>query len=73
MSESKPFDDASKRIGCRQNQRRESPLGQVCRVPDDWADGDRRKGGMNRMQAFARNCRRPGALMSREKHKRRKP
>jgi hypothetical protein len=23
----------------------------------DWADGDRRKGGVNRMQAFARNCR----------------
>jgi len=26
----------------RQNQRREPPLGQVCRVPDDWTDGDRR-------------------------------
>jgi hypothetical protein len=28
-------------------------------VPDDWADGDRRRGGVNRMQAFAWNCRRP--------------
>jgi hypothetical protein len=26
-------------------------------VPDDWADDDRRGGGVNRMQAFARNCR----------------
>jgi len=41
----------------RQNQGREAPLGQVCRVPDDWADGDRRRGGVNRMQAFAQNCR----------------
>jgi len=24
---------------------------------DDWADGDRRRGGVKRMQAFARNCR----------------
>jgi hypothetical protein len=26
-------------------------------VPDDWADDDRRKGDVNRMQAFTRNCR----------------
>jgi hypothetical protein len=25
-------------------------------VPDDGADGDRRRGGVSRMQAFARNC-----------------
>jgi TPR repeat protein len=25
----------------------------VCRVPDDWTDGDRRREGVNRMQAFA--------------------
>ena len=41
----------------RQNQRRDAPLGQVCRVPGDWADGDRRKGGVSRMQAYTRNCR----------------
>src|SRR5258708_22210789 len=29
----------------------------VCQVPDDWVGGDRRRGGVNRMQAFARNCR----------------
>jgi hypothetical protein len=28
---------------------------------------------VSRMLAFARNCRRPGALMAREKHKRRTP
>jgi hypothetical protein len=26
-------------------------------VPDDWAGGDRRREGVTRMQAFARNCR----------------
>ena len=26
-------------------------------MPDDWADGDRRRGGVKRMQAIARNCR----------------
>jgi hypothetical protein len=29
----------------------------ICQVPDDWADGDRRKGGVNRMLAFTWNCR----------------
>src|SRR5215510_10820117 len=33
-SESKPADDASLRSKCHQNQRREAPLGQVCREPD---------------------------------------
>src|ERR1039457_5013178 len=32
-------------------------LGQVRWVPDDGADGDRRRGGVKRMQAVARNCR----------------
>ena len=32
-------------------------LGQVRRVPDDWVDGDRRRGGVSRIQAFTRNCR----------------
>lgn len=26
-------------------------------MPDDWADGDRRRGGVKRMQAIVRNCR----------------
>jgi hypothetical protein len=41
----------------RQNQRRLIPLGQVCREPDYWADGDRRIEGVKRIQAFAWNCR----------------
>jgi hypothetical protein len=45
----------------RQNQRRESPLGQVCRVPDDWTDGGRRIGGVNRTLAFMWNCRNQGS------------
>jgi Reverse transcriptase (RNA-dependent DNA polymerase) len=44
----------------RQNQRREPPLGQVCRVPDDWTDGGRRIGGVNRTLAFMWNCRNQG-------------
>ena len=28
---------------------------------DDWADGDRRRGGVKRMQAFAWNCRTSGS------------
>jgi hypothetical protein len=32
-------------------------LGQVRWVPDDGADGDRRREGVKRMQAVARNCR----------------
>src|SRR5208337_4850045 len=41
----------------RQNQRRRPSLGQVRQEPDDWADGDRRRGGVSRIQAVARNCR----------------
>ena len=26
-------------------------------MPGDWAGGDRRRGGVSRIQAFARNCR----------------
>jgi hypothetical protein len=52
-----PYEDASLRTKCRQNQDRVSSLGQVRRVPDDWADGDRRIGGVKRMQAIAWNCR----------------
>src|SRR5262245_2115254 len=29
----------------------------ICQVPDDWTDGDRRKGGEHRMLAFTWNCR----------------
>ena len=32
-------------------------LGRVRGVPDDCADGDRRRGGVKRMQAVAWNCR----------------
>ena len=32
-------------------------MGQVRRVPDDRAGGDRRRGGVSRAQAFMRNCR----------------
>jgi hypothetical protein len=42
---------------CRQNQERVNLLGQVRRKPDDWADGDRRRGGVSWRQAFTRNCR----------------
>ena len=42
---------------CRQNQDRFVILGQVRQMPDDGADGDRRRGGVSRTQAFARNCR----------------
>ena len=42
---------------CRQNQDRFVILGQVRQMPDDGAGGDRRRGGVKRMQAFARNCR----------------
>ena len=41
----------------RRTKVREAFLGKVCQVPDDWADGDRRRGGVSRMQAFAWNCR----------------
>jgi hypothetical protein len=42
---------------CRRNQDCFVILGQVRRVPGDWAGGDRRRGGVSRIQAFARNCR----------------
>ena len=42
---------------CRLNQERGNLLGQVRRKPDDGADGDRRRGGVRRTQAFAWNCR----------------
>ena len=42
---------------CRQNQDRLVILGQVRQMPDDGADGDRRRGGVRRTQAFAWNCR----------------
>ena len=42
---------------CRRNQERDNLLGRVRQEPDDWADGDRRRGGVSRTQAFARNCR----------------
>ena len=56
-NESKPFDDASLELRCRRNQVRPSYLGPIRWVPDDWADDDRRREGVKRMQAVARNCR----------------
>jgi hypothetical protein len=56
-NESKPFDDASLELRCRRNQVRQSYLGPIRWVPDDWADDDRRREGVKRMQAIARNCR----------------
>lgn len=41
----------------RRNQGRDNLLGQVRQEPEDWAGGDRRRGGVSRTQAFARNCR----------------
>ena len=41
---------------CRQNQGRFHLLGRVCQVPDYWADGDRRIGGVNLVWALVRNC-----------------
>lgn len=41
---------------CRQNQRRFYLLGQVCRLPDYWANGGRCIGGVNLFQAFVWNC-----------------
>ena len=41
---------------CRQNQERFYLLGRACRSPEYWACGDRRKGGVNPIQASVRNC-----------------
>ena len=41
----------------RQNQGCQVALGQACQEPGDWASGDRRGGGVNRVQASVRNCR----------------
>ena len=58
-------------LKCRRNQDRFVILGRARRVPDDWAGGDRRRGGVSWTQAFAWNCgTRP--LMRREKPKRKK-
>jgi hypothetical protein len=43
-------------LKCRRNQDRFVILGRARRVPDDWAGGDRRRGGVSRTQAFAWNC-----------------
>src|SRR5215471_6472563 len=51
---------------------RVSHLGQTRKVPDDWAGGGRRREGVTRMQAIARNCRNQSP-MRREKRKRPKP
>ena len=40
----------------RQNQERFDLLGRARREPDDWAGGDRRKGGVKPTQALVRNC-----------------
>ena len=54
----------------RQNQGRFDLLGPACREPDDWAGGDRRRGGVTPTQAFARKLQEPVAPMAREKLKR---
>jgi hypothetical protein len=56
-NESKPIADASLEIKCRRNQVHGFHLGPIRQVPDDGADGDRRREGVKRMQAVARNCR----------------
>ena len=56
-NESEPCDDASLELRCRRNQAGHSRLGPIRWVPDDWADDDRRREGVKRMQAIARNCR----------------
>jgi hypothetical protein len=56
-NESEPFEDASLTRQVSSNQGRVVHLGQVRGEPDDCADGDRRKGGVKRMQAVAWNCR----------------
>ena len=43
-------------LKCRRNQDRFVILGRARRVPDDWAGGDRRRGGVSWTQAFAWNC-----------------
>jgi len=42
-------------------------LGQVRWVPGDGADGDRRREGVKRMQAVARNCRKQDRLVGARK------
>jgi hypothetical protein len=41
---------------CGQNQRHFHLLGRACRVPEFWASGDRRIGGVNLTRALVRNC-----------------
>jgi hypothetical protein len=53
----KPSENCRYEFRCRLNQACLVILGQFRRMPDDWADGDRRRGGVSRMQAFAWNCR----------------
>ena len=56
----------------RRNQDRLVILGRARRLPDDWAGGDRRRGGVSRTQAFVWNCRNQ-ASDAKEKLKRSKP
>ena len=42
-------------------------------MPDDWADGDRRRGGREADAGYRVELQEPVALMRREKPKRRKP
>jgi hypothetical protein len=68
-----PYEDASLNLKCCRNQRCEVPLGLVCQVPDDWTDGNRRKGGVNRNAGYRAELQEPVAPMLREKIKRPKP
>jgi hypothetical protein len=55
MSESEPFDNASLNVKRCQNQARVIRLGRIWRVPDDWPDDNRCRGGMSLIQASIRN------------------
>ncbi|BBL77348.1 hypothetical protein [Methylomagnum ishizawai] len=55
-NESEPSMTRRKPEICRRNQGRLYPLGQVCRIPDYWAGGGRRIGGVKLIQASVWNC-----------------
>ena len=61
-NESKPIDDASLRIqDVVKTRGGVTLLGQVRREPDDWAGGDRRKGGVNSDAGFCAELQEPVA------------
>jgi hypothetical protein len=56
-NESEPFEDASLKIQASSKPGAWFSPGQTRQGPDDWAGGGRRREGVTRMQAIARNCR----------------